>query len=109
MDENGYSCGSLLAQQQRRRRHFRNVFNVVNIVDMEEMDRVTGRPMVSKLAQEPSLHNVDLQKVYDSVLCAALWAVLSKLGTSRKPRLRRGVQDEELAPILLVVKGGTTL
>ena len=42
MNENGYLCSSSQAQQQRWRRHFRNVLNAHNIVDMEEQIVVEG-------------------------------------------------------------------
>ena len=57
-DENGNSCTTTEAQQERWRRHFSKILNVQSDFDMEELSRVRQRPTRSELTEVPSEEEV---------------------------------------------------
>jgi len=57
-DENGNSCTTTEAQQERWRRHFSKILNVQSDFDMEELSRVRQRPTRSEMTEVPSEEEV---------------------------------------------------
>ena len=53
-DENGNSCTTTEAQQERWRRHFSKILNIQSDFDMEELSRVRQRPTRSEMTEVPS-------------------------------------------------------
>ena len=57
-DENGNSCTTTEAQQERWRRHFSKILNIQSDFDMEELSRVRQRPTRNEMTEVPSEEEV---------------------------------------------------
>ena len=53
-DENGNSCTTTEAQQERWRKHFSKILNIQSEFDMKELSRVSQRPTKSEMKEVPS-------------------------------------------------------
>ena len=53
-DENGNSCTTTEAQQERWRRHFSKIINIQRDFDVEELSRVRQRPTRIEMTEVPS-------------------------------------------------------
>ena len=55
VDEEGYPCSTVEAQQQRWRRHFTNILNIQSQLNEAEVEKARQRPVRHQLAEVPTM------------------------------------------------------